>query len=212
MRLKETSPEKTPHLFFCEDPLNAGVFDQDHLEEITATGKGLRRRAKTKTPNAPVDQVANARFEEITGKTHFFVDLFYDGDLTATWELQAEYWTGSAWAAQALDGTVEIDNELGKMTCNGVQGGFTWDIEINFTRLNGKWQWNVTAPGFTVRVVWTIVFTDLGQQLLADGDLKLDISDYPGNVSDDEGVATRTIIFERPAGGVKGVFHKLRYK
>jgi hypothetical protein len=74
MHVKEINLKKTPELFYCEDPLNEGVFDQDHLEDITvAEGKALKRRAKPKdnAPGVPVDQVANARIEDITDKKHF---------------------------------------------------------------------------------------------------------------------------------------------
>lgn len=198
LSLKQIDKIHTPERFFLEDPLNPGVFDQPHLEETYSSGKGLRRRAKPKAtdPDVPVDQTANARLEKITGKQHFFVDGYYDGDLIYTWELIPEYWDGNSWEFQELAGVVDIDNEAGVMTCVGVQGNFSWDIQIGFTADNNKWSIYITAPGFLVRVRQEIVFTALGQQMVADGDLVLDYSDFTGNVSDDEGVATRTIIYE----------------
>jgi len=194
MRLEEINPETRPEFYFLEDPLNPGVYDQDHLEEIYPNGKGLRKRAKSKS-NLPTDTTTNARIQTITGKDHFFVDLYYDNELAATWELQPQYYQ-NGWQNQEITGAINIDNEIGVITCSGIQGGFDWDVEINFTRLNSKWKWSVTAPGITVRAVWIINFTALGQQLLADGDLILDHSDYTGNISDDLGTITRTIIFE----------------
>ena len=116
--LKQIDPTHTPELFFL--PRDTGEVDEDlnpiyaydlpHEEEVTASGKGLRRRAKPKAdaPEVPVDQTANARLEKITGKQHFFVDGFYDGDAVYTWELIAEYWDGNSWEFQKLDGTVDI--------------------------------------------------------------------------------------------------------
>jgi hypothetical protein len=174
------------------------VYDLSHEEYTPASGKGLKRRAKPKAnaPDVPVDQTANARLQKITGKQHFFVDGYYDGDLIYTYEIKAEYGSPGNWSFQELDGTINIDNDLGVMTCTGVQGGFEWDIQIGFSELNKKWQWDVIAPGFTVRLVWIIDFTALGQQMIADGDIVLDHSDYTGSISDDQGVAQRTIIFE----------------
>ena len=196
------STKENPQFYFLQSGVDGEgnpIYDLDHQEDTgVANGKGLITRAKTKAadPDTPVNQMANARIESITGQDHFFVDLYYDGDLAATWELQPQYWHVDHWEDQEITGTIEIDNALGQMTCSGVQGGFSWDVVINFTRERKKWEWHVVAPGFLMRAVWTIDFTSLGQQLRADGDLRLDYGDYDGNVSDDEGVATRTIIFE----------------
>ena len=76
-----------------EELVDHPVFDIPHLEEVYASGKGMRRRAKIKAdaPDVPVDQTANARLQKITGKQHFFVDGYYDGDPIYTWELIPEY-------------------------------------------------------------------------------------------------------------------------
>ena len=73
------------------------IYDYHHQEETYASGKGLKRRAKTKIENVPVDQTANAYLVKEIGKWRFKVGNYYDGDLVATWELIPEYWNGSAW-------------------------------------------------------------------------------------------------------------------
>ena len=194
--------EKIGHVPYTdtEDPFeDHPVYDIGFEEDSTVSnGKGIKRRGKSKVVDGiqiPTDQVANARFETITGKDHFFIDLYYDGVLVATQELQPQYYQ-NGWKNQEIEGTVAIENEVGKMTCSSVQGGFAWDVEINFSPDNSKWSWNVTVPSILIRLAWIIEFTALGQQMLADGDLTLNISDYTGNLSDDEGVETRTILFE----------------
>jgi len=195
VKVEQIDKEHRPDLFYLEDPLNEGVFDQVFLEETVSNGKGIKRRAKASSTNTPVDQMANAYIQTITGKDYFFVDLFYDGQKVATYGIQPQYWMIDHWEIQEVTGEIVIDNVDGKMTCSGVQGGFSWDVEINFGE-STKWSWNITAPGFTVRLAWIIEFTALGQQMLADGDLQFGYDDFTGNVSDDEGVSTRTIIFE----------------
>jgi len=166
------------------------AYDLTHEEETVATGKKINKRVKNGVQSVHVH-------DDIS------VDVYLDDALVATWFVQGQYdqsgWQNFNRAWQYVD---VVD---GHIQGSGTQGAFSWDIDIPcFYGEDNKWTVNVVAPGFTVRMIWEITLTELGQQLFANGDLKINTDGYTGNVSDDEGAVVRTIIFE-PDGLVDGL-------
>jgi len=163
------------------------IYDRIFDESAEVTGKAVRRRVK--------DGVQKVHLEPDQ------MTYYYNDELVATAIIIPQYWQVNHWAdfAQPLDDYIDV-TEDGHLVGSGTQGGFSWNIDIGFQ----KWTVNLVAPGITVRAVWEITFTSLGQQLLADGVLRFSTEDYLGNISDDQGVSVRTVIFE-PDGSIDGL-------
>lgn len=162
-----------------------------HVEETVANGKQIKR-----VGNKGHTQSANLKDDSS-------VDLYQDDQLLATWQIIPQYWHTNEWRdyIKVVDLLSIVD---GHLVAEGEQGGFSWDIDIAWTSNDSKWEIHVVAPGFLFRFRWNIVFTELGQQLIEDGTLKLGYEDYPGETQDDFGIVERNIIFEPD-----GVFDEL---
>ena len=192
MKVDQVTPEKKPWLF--NPAFDTGEVDGDgnpvctcdcpHLEDTVASGKRLRKKAK------------DGHEQSCHVKDDASVDVYYDDDLVATWQIIPQYWRGNSWRDYTKIPTALTVTPEGRLQCSGEQGGFSWNIDIGWTRGDSKWTIHVVAPGVLFRFKWNVVFTALGQQLIADGTLKLGYEDYPGDTDDDQGVVERNIIFE----------------
>jgi len=169
------------------------IYNKTYEEEVVITGKKRRRRVKGGVQSTHLEPELMS----------YYYDTGEGEELVCTARIIPQYWQVNHWADfnQPLDQYIELDSS-GHLTGEGVQGEFSWTVDLGFE----KWTANITAPGFTVRAVWEITFTALGQQLMSGEEplLKLATDDYTGNVLDDEGVVIRTIIFE-PDGVIDGI-------
>ena len=193
----QVDPIHTPDKFYMGQIIDEGlptertVYDLTYDEEVVAVGKKLRRKVKG-------GQVQSVHVKDDTS-----VDVYLDDQLVATWFIQGQY-EQNGW--QDFNRQWQyVDVVDGHIQGSGTQGAFEWDIDIPcLYGEQDKWTVNVVAPGFTVRMIWEITLTALGQQLFADGDLVLSTEEFTGELSDDEGTEVRTIIFE-PSGSVDGI-------
>ena len=192
MRVNQIDPTHTPEFFYPafdtgeidgeSNPIY--TYDQPHLEDTVASGKRLRKKAK------------GNHEQSCHLKDDGSVDVYYDDDqLIATWQIIPQYWQNDWKDYTKIPITLEVTPE-GRLQCSGEQGGFSWDIDIGWTRGDSKWSIHVVAPGVLFRFKWQITFTTLGQQLIADEILKLGHEDYLGDVEDDLGIVERNVIFE----------------
>ena len=159
------------------------VFDLLHVEETTANGKQLKRvgrEGKTQSCNL---------------KTDSSVDVFHGEDLVATWQIIPQWWDTNHWEIYTkLQDSINIVD--GHLVAEGSDANVSWNLDIAWTERDKKFEINIDAPGYTFCGVLNIIFTTLGQEMIAAGTLVLDYSDYPGETSDDEGIVERNIIFE----------------
>ena len=191
MRVNQIDPIHTPELFhpaFDTGEIDGEsnpiyTYDSPHLEDIVAAGKKLRKKAK------------DNHEQSCHLKDDSSVDVYYDDQLVATWQIIPQYWQNEWKDYTKTPTALEVTPE-GRLQCSGDQGGFSWDVDIGWTRGDSKWTIHVVAPGILFRFKWQVTFTTLGQQLIADETLKLGHEDYLGDIEDDLGVVERNVIFE----------------
>jgi len=168
---------------------DATIYDRDYTEPSVATGAKLKRRVEGGGQSVHLEPAIIS----------YYYDTGAGEELICTSEIIPQYLSGT-WQ----DFTKKLDDYIavvdGHLLGEGVQGAFSWNIDISFDR----WQVVVVAPSFTVRIKWVITFSALGQQLMAEGKMKFGMDDITNPYTDDEGVAVRTIIIE-PDGSVDGI-------